>query len=172
MKRLARATTDSVPAVTKTPVIMMPMLMRLRAFQYSMPKRKATKAPPQAELPGKGATTNKKRKSGPNFAKFLPWSLRVFSKSLWKNFSIFFDFLRRKFVTGEMSHNVKAPGKMVPATAKVKVETIDSPSVAPSGMASFRSKNGIIAVKKTVNSFSMPSFNYIFLQIGNLDFLV
>lgn len=63
---------------------------------------------------------------------------------------------------GPMSQRIRAPGTNVPAIAKMRLEVAESPSPVPRGMASFRSRNGIIAVKKTFSSFSMRSFNYTF----------
>lgn len=78
-----------------------------------------------------------------------------------KKLLIVFDFLQRKLVIGPMSQRINAPGIIVPAVAKIRLDVAESPRPVPSGMASLRSRNGIIAVKKTVSSFCMLQFNYI-----------
>lgn len=82
-------------------------------------------------------------------------SFLVFSKRNLKKRSIILDLLLRNFVTGSATANPSIAGTIVPATAKITVLVFESPSLIPSGIASLISKNGVIAVKKTVSSGGM-----------------
>lgn len=58
MKTLARAKIDSIPVIRRSAEIMVPAIKREQAFQYSTPKRYATKAPTAAPDPGIGVATS------------------------------------------------------------------------------------------------------------------
>lgn len=61
------AKTDFAPRVIRIVGIRAPMNIRARLLKYSMPKMKASTAPPTAPLPGIGDATNIGRKMAPYF---------------------------------------------------------------------------------------------------------
>lgn len=77
-----------------------------------------------------------------------------------------------KFANGPTRASIIAPGMMVPGTAKSSVFIAESPSCVPNGIASLSSTNGIIAVKKTISSLGMASFNYNSLVQVKSKFMV
>ena len=56
----------------------------------------------------------------------------------------------------------------LPAVANKRVEVVESPSLSPTGIASFISSRGVIAVKNTVNSGGIFTFyiNTLFLAFN------
>lgn len=70
-----------------------------------------------------------------------------------------FECLLPQFVIGPISQSVIVAGIRLPVVAKRNVDGADKPSCVPSGMAILISRNGIMAVKKTVSSGGMLIFN-------------
>ena len=68
------------------------------------------------------------------------------------------DFFLRRFDTGPIKAKDIAAGTIVPDTANKKVVALDKPNSSPNGMASFNSKKGTIAVKKTISSVFISTF--------------
>lgn len=72
-------------------------------------------------------------------------------KKVSKNFECFL----MSFKAGLANANVIAAGIMLPVTANKKVLVPDNPNFNPSGIASFISMKGVIALKSTINSGAM-----------------
>ena len=135
--------------------MMVPMIIRVSAFQYSMLNRKATVEPETAPLPGRGIATNSNTNSSPYFSNFLLCFALVFSNILSIKCLKRVDFLLRYFVIGPIKARFNAAGIIVPDIAKKSVLVIDRPSSLPRGIASFISTNGVSADKNVVSSGRM-----------------
>lgn len=103
-------------------------------------------------LPGRGIATNAIKNSTPYLFIFFECSFCVFSNSFSRNLSIGGEFFLKNFETGSIKARKIAAGVMLPATANKNVLVEDNPSSIPRGTASFSSRKGTIAVKKTINS--------------------
>ena len=68
------------------------------------------------------------------------------------------EFFLRKFDIGPINAKDIAAGTMVPDTANKKVVALDKPKSNPNGIASFNSRKGTIAVKKTISSVFIITF--------------
>ena len=71
-----------------------------------------------------------------------------------------FDFFIKKVESGVATASPITAGTNVPAIAYINVDVLERPIAFPRGMASFSSKNGVIAVKNTVSCGDMFLLNY------------
>lgn len=79
--------------------------------------------------------------------------LNNFSKKLSMNCDLF----RRKFEIGPIKASIIAPGSIAPGMANRRIVVVERPNPIPTGIASFSSRKGVIAVKKTISSGVMAS---------------
>ncbi len=79
-------------------------------------------------------------------------SFLVLLNSFSKKLSMNCDLFRKNFEIGPISASIIAPGRIAPGIANRKIVVVENPSPIPSGIASLSSRNGVIAVKKTINS--------------------
>lgn len=110
------------------------------------------RAPAPAPDPGIGIATMAIKSIAPYLLNLFVCSFWVFEKSFSKNLSRNLNLGRKKFSTGMAIARNIAGGMIVPGMAKSKMEGVDMPNSYPSGMASFSSIKGIVAVKNTINS--------------------
>lgn len=82
-------------------------------------------------------------------------SFLVLANSFLKNLSMYSDRFIRKFEIGPIRASIIAPGRIAPGTANRNIVVVDRLKLIPTGIASFSSRKGAIAVKKTISSGTM-----------------
>jgi hypothetical protein len=96
--RFINPITDVAPIVNRTAAIIVPIITKLNAFQYSTPNMKETTEPVTGPLPGKGSATRNIMKIGPYFWNFLLCVFVFYPRIFLKNRLIFLNVFYKKSI--------------------------------------------------------------------------
>lgn len=143
---------DPNPAVTSTPAMNTPMVIKLIALQYFTPNRYAIRLPVHPPDPGSGIETKIIKNTCPYFENFSLCLSLVLSNSFSQNLSSVFECFLRSFVTGFSSFRMKKIGMIFPIVPITKASIGERPIPIPSGIPKRSSSPGSIELKNVVIS--------------------